>query len=85
VQSLLEAAKLMSGELAGALRDNRANVDGILNKLHQALLVLDRNIEHLDVALEYVGPSSRYFGSVFSQGRWGDIFNCAPLITAGCP
>jgi phospholipid/cholesterol/gamma-HCH transport system substrate-binding protein len=85
IQSLLEAAKLMSGELAGVLKDNRENVDAILSKLHKALVVLDRNVEHLDVALEYVGPSSRYFGEVFSQGRWGDIFNCAPLITAPCP
>lgn len=85
IQSMLEGAKLMSGELAGILRDNRANVDGILSKLHKALVVLDRNIEHLDVALEYAGPSSRYFGEVFSQGRWGDIFNCAPIITATCP
>ena len=85
VQSLLESTKLMSGQLAGVLKDNRENVDGILSKLHKALVVLDRNVEHLDVALEYAGPSSRYFGSVFSQGRWGDIFNCAPLITQGCP
>ena len=85
VQSLLEAAKLMSGELAGVLKDNRENVDAILTKLHKALVVLDRNVEHLDVALEYAGPASRYFGEVFSQGRWGDIFNCAPIITAGCP
>jgi hypothetical protein len=75
----------MSGQLAGVLKDNRANVDAILSKLHLALVVLDRNIEHLDVALEYAGPSSRYFGEVFSQGRWGDIFNCAPILTAGCP
>ena len=85
VQSLLESTKLMSGQLAGVLKDNRENVDGILSKLHKALVVLDRNVEHLDVALEFAGPSSRYFGSVFSQGRWGDIFNCAPLITQGCP
>ncbi|MEA2452056.1 MAG: phospholipid/cholesterol/gamma-HCH transport system substrate-binding protein [Actinomycetota bacterium] len=85
IQSLLEAAKLMSGQLAGVLKDNRENVDAILSKLHKALVVLDRNVEHLDVALEYVGPSSRYFGEVFSQGRWGDIFNCAPILTAGCP
>jgi phospholipid/cholesterol/gamma-HCH transport system substrate-binding protein len=84
VQSLLEATKLMSGQLAGLLKDNRQNVDEILQKLHNALVVLDRNVEHLDVALEYAGPSSRYFGSVFSQGRWGDIFSCGLIVSTSC-
>lgn len=84
VQSLLEATKLMSGQLAGLLKDNRQNVDEILQKLHNALVVLDRNVEHLDVALEYAGASSRYFGSVFSQGRWGDIFSCGLIVSTSC-
>lgn len=84
VQSLLEATKLMSGQLAGLLKDNRQNVDEILQKLHNALVVLDRNVEHLDVALEYAGPSARYFGSVFSQGRWGDIFSCGLIVSTSC-
>lgn len=84
LQSLLEATKLMAGNLAGVLRDNRDNVDEILTRLHNALVVLDRNVEHLDVALEYAGPSSRYFGSVFTHGRWGDIFTCALLVSSTC-
>lgn len=84
VQSLLEATRMMSGQLTGLLRDNRANVDGILTNLHNALVVLDRNVEHLDVALEYVGPSVRYFGSVFTQGRWGDIFSCGLIVSTSC-
>ena len=84
IQSLLEGTKLMSGQLAGILKDNRQNVDEILQKLHNALVVLDRNVEHLDVALEYAGASSRYFGSVFSQGRWGDIFSCGLIVSSSC-
>lgn len=85
LQSLLESTKLMSGQLAGVLRNNRANVDGIITKLHKALVVLDRNVAHLDVAFEYAGPSSRYFGSIFQQGRWGDIFSCGLIIAPACP
>jgi phospholipid/cholesterol/gamma-HCH transport system substrate-binding protein len=84
VQSLLAATRQMSGELADILRDNRANVDSILTDLHDALVVLERNVQHLDVALEYAGPSSRYFGSVFTQGRWGDIHPCALIFSSEC-
>ena len=76
IQGLLESTKLMSGELASLLRDNRGNIDSILTKLHRALVVLDRNVKHLDVAFEYAGASSRYFGSVLQQGRWADIAPC---------
>ena len=84
VQSLLESTKLMSGELASLLRNNRENVDGILTNLHRALVVLERNVEHLDVALEYAGPSTRYLGSIWQQGRWADIYSCGLIISGGC-
>ncbi|HWC15173.1 MAG TPA: MCE family protein [Actinomycetota bacterium] len=84
VQSLLEATRLMSGQLADLLRDNRANVDGILKELHRALVVLEANVEHLDVAMEYAGPSARYFGSIFQQGRWGDIYSCGLVLSPTC-
>lgn len=83
VQALLESTKLMSGELAGLLRNNRSNLDGILTKLHRALVVLDRNVAHLDVAFEYAGASSRYFGSIFQQGRWGDVAPCV-IYASSC-
>jgi phospholipid/cholesterol/gamma-HCH transport system substrate-binding protein len=84
LQSLLDSTQFMARELTTLIRQNRGNIDASLVKLHGALQVLERNVEHLDVAFEYAGPSSRYFGSVFSQGRWGDIFSCALIATLTC-
>ena len=84
LQSLLESTKFMAAELTSLIRANRGNIDSILSDLERALAVLDRNIEHIDMALEYAGPSTRYFGRVFSQGRWGDIYSCAIILTGSC-
>ncbi len=84
VQSLLEATKVMAGDLESLIRTNRGNVDAILTKLHRALVVLESNVEHLDMAMEYAGPSSRYFASIFTQGPWGDIYVCALVLSATC-
>ncbi|HJR45187.1 MAG TPA: MlaD family protein [Actinomycetota bacterium] len=84
LQSLLAVTKQMAGTVTQVLRENRTNLDGILTDLHSALVVLERNVEHINFALEYSGPSSRYFGSIFTQGRWADIFNCATIFAEGC-
>lgn len=84
VQSLLAATNIMARDVAALVRDNRANIDSILGDLHRALVVLDKNVKHLDQALEYAGPSSRYFGSIFTQGQWGDIYSCALVLAATC-
>jgi phospholipid/cholesterol/gamma-HCH transport system substrate-binding protein len=84
VQSLLAVTNQMARDVTSLLRENESNIDGILNDLHRALVVLERNVEHLDQALEYAGPSSRYFGSIFTQGRWGDIYSCAIIGTGTC-
>ena len=84
VQSLLAATNIMARDVAALVRDNRANIDSILGDLHRALVVLDKNVRHLDQALEYAGPSSRYFGSIFTQGQWGDIYSCALVLAASC-
>jgi phospholipid/cholesterol/gamma-HCH transport system substrate-binding protein len=84
IQSLLASTELMAGELADLVRTHRAQLDGILDNLHNALVVLNKNVEHLDVALKYAGASSRYFAKIFTQGRWGDIFSCALVLSATC-
>lgn len=84
LQSLLAVTKQMAGTVTQVLRENRGNLDGILTDLHSALVVLDRNVEHINVALEYSGASSRYFGSIFTQGRWADILNCATIFSGSC-
>ena len=84
LQSLLAVTKQMAGTVTQVLRENRSNLDGILTDLHDALVVLDKNVEHINLALEYSGPSSRYFGSIFTQGRWGDILNCATIFSGSC-
>jgi phospholipid/cholesterol/gamma-HCH transport system substrate-binding protein len=84
VQSLLAATNIMARDVTALVRDNRANLDSILGDLHRALVVLSQNVQHLDQALEYAGPSSRYFGSVFTQGPWGDIYTCAIILSETC-
>ena len=84
VQSLLAATNVMARDVAALVRDNRANVDSILTDLHRALVVLGQNVQHLDQALEYAGASSRYFGSILTQGRWADIYSCALVLGASC-
>lgn len=84
LQSLLEATKQVAGELGDLLHDHRGEIDSILKRLHRALLVVDRNIEHIDATFRYVGPSSRYFGRVVQQGRWADIYTCALVLTTQC-
>lgn len=84
LQTLLEVAKDMAGNVTAVLRENRGNLDDILTDLHNALVVLERNVEHIDMAIEYAGPSSRYFGSLFTQGRWTDIYACSLVLTLTC-
>lgn len=84
VQTLLTVTRKMAGTVTAVLRENRGELDSILDDLHNALVVLERNVEHLDVAFEYAGPSSRYFASIFTQGRWGDIYSCALVLTQTC-
>jgi len=84
VQTLLTVTRKMAGTVTAVLRENRGELDTILADLHNALVVLERNVEHLDVAFEYAGPSSRYFASIFTQGRWGDIYNCSFVLTQTC-
>jgi phospholipid/cholesterol/gamma-HCH transport system substrate-binding protein len=84
IQSLLDTTQFTAKELTELLKTNRGNVEAIVARLNNALGVLAKNVEHLDVALEYAGGSSRYFAKVFSQGRWGDIYECAIILTETC-
>lgn len=84
IQTLLEATKQVAGELGDLLHDHRGEIDSILERLHKALVVVDRNLEHVDAAFQYAGPSARYFARVEQQGRWVDIFTCALVLTTQC-
>ena len=84
VKSLLAVTNQMVADLTDLIHDNRGNLDSILTDLHKALVVLEKNVKHIDMALEYAGPSSRYFGGIWQQGRWGDIYPCSILLTGTC-
>ena len=84
IQSLLTATNRMSRDVSSLIRTHRGNVHVILRDLHRALAVLRKNVQHLDQAFEYAGPSTRYFGSIFTQGRWGDIYSCALVLSGSC-
>jgi phospholipid/cholesterol/gamma-HCH transport system substrate-binding protein len=84
LRSLLHQTNVMAASLDQVLVQNQGNLNGILSHLHRALLVLNHNVKNLGVALQFAGPSSRYFGSIFQHGRWGDIYSCALVLTATC-
>lgn len=84
IQRLLAVTKDMAGTVTQVLRENRGNLDSILTNLHNALVVLERNVEDLDVAFQYAGDSSRYFARIWMQGRWGDIYSCALVLSQSC-
>jgi ABC-type transporter Mla subunit MlaD len=84
LRSLLHQTNVMAANLDQVLVQNQGNLNGILTHLHRALLVLNHNVKNLGVALQFAGPSSRYFGSIFQHGRWGDIYSCALVLTASC-
>jgi phospholipid/cholesterol/gamma-HCH transport system substrate-binding protein len=84
VQSLLRVTNHMAADLTDLIHDNRGKLDTILLDLHKALVVLDKNVKSIDMALEYAGPSSRYFGGIWQQGRWGDIYSCAIILAGTC-
>jgi phospholipid/cholesterol/gamma-HCH transport system substrate-binding protein len=84
IQSLLDTTQFTAKELTEVLKTNRGNVEAIITRLSKTLDVLADNVEALDVALAYSGSSSRYFAKVFSQGRWGDIYECAIIVTHIC-
>ena len=84
IRSLLDSAQFMSKELRTLLRNNRGNIDRVLDRLDRALGVLAKNVNHLDVAFEYSGPSSRYFANVFRHGPWGDIYDCVIIFPETC-
>lgn len=85
IRSLLDSTQFMTEQLTSVLRTNRPELDKVLAGLDRAIGVLARNAAHLDVAFEYSGPSTRYFGKVFNRGRWGDVFDCAIIYTESCP
>jgi phospholipid/cholesterol/gamma-HCH transport system substrate-binding protein len=84
IQSLLDTTQFTAKELTELLKTNRGNVEAIITRLSNTLDVLAKNVKHLDVAFAYAGSSSRYFAKVFSQGRWGDIYECAIILTESC-
>ena len=84
LQRLLEGTKVLAAELTDAIRDNKDEIGTVLARLDRALEVLNRNVEHIDVALKYAGPSTKYFARIFTQGRWGDIYSCALILTQTC-
>jgi phospholipid/cholesterol/gamma-HCH transport system substrate-binding protein len=84
IQSLLESTQFTADQLTTLVHNNQGNIDNVLDRLDRALNVLARNVKDLDVAFEYAGASSRYFAKVFTQGRWGDIYDCAIILTESC-
>jgi phospholipid/cholesterol/gamma-HCH transport system substrate-binding protein len=64
----------LAAELSDLLRDTRADLDPALEDLHEALVVVRKDIGPLEKAVQALGPSGKSFARATQQGRWVDIW-----------
>lgn len=92
LRRFVRGSDALARELGGLLRDTRADLDPALEDLHRTLLVVRKDIEPLEAAVEALGPSAKSFGRAFLQGHWGDVWlqsiidlPLPPLLPLGAP
>jgi len=73
---LLVNTSLLSQQLTGLVKDNRAAITPALANLKATLAILQRNQDNLDKLVGLLGPFTRDFADVLGTGRWFDTFVC---------
>lgn len=81
ISRLLDDTARLAAELTSLVRDNRAQVDPLLNNLHSVINVLKANLGPLDRTLKVLGPFARYATNSVGNGTWLDVYSENVLIS----
>ncbi|MGC7102329.1 MCE family protein [Amycolatopsis lurida] len=76
IHQLLVGAQELGKQLSGLVRDNQAQLSGVLEKLDKVTGVLQRHTENIDASLKIAGPYFRMVNNTMGNGRWVDNYVC---------
>ena len=74
LQALLKDTASLAEQLTSLVRDNSAELDPLINQLHDVVGVLQDNIGNLDKSVALLGPTGRYLTNAFGAGKWMDVY-----------
>jgi phospholipid/cholesterol/gamma-HCH transport system substrate-binding protein len=74
IHTLLVSTVILSRQLTGLVRDNRAQIGPSLRNLENVLATLRANQESLDRSIELLAPFVRVFANTTGNGRWFDTY-----------
>ena len=75
ITALLDDTAKLSAQLTSLVRDNRAQLDPLLDNLHSVVNVLKANLGSLDQAVAALGPFARYATNATGNGTWLDVYS----------
>jgi phospholipid/cholesterol/gamma-HCH transport system substrate-binding protein len=75
ISKLLDDTAKLAAQLTSLVRDNRAEVDPLLDHLHSVVNVLKANLGPLDKAVASLGPFARYTTNATGNGTWLDVYS----------
>jgi phospholipid/cholesterol/gamma-HCH transport system substrate-binding protein len=75
IAKLLDDTAKLSAQLTSLVRDNRAQLDPLLDNLHSVVGVLKANLKPLDAAVAALGPFARYNANATGNGTWLDVYS----------
>lgn len=75
IAKLLADTATLADRLTSLVRDNRAQLDPLLDNLHSVIGVLKKNLGSLDKAVADLGPFARYATNATGNGTWLDVYS----------
>jgi phospholipid/cholesterol/gamma-HCH transport system substrate-binding protein len=72
ISDLLDSTIVLSEQLRGLVRENRADLAPALDRLRGVSAVLRKNKDNLDASLLRLAPFVRVFADNLGNGRWFD-------------
>ncbi|HEU0131569.1 MAG TPA: MlaD family protein [Mycobacteriales bacterium] len=75
IAALLSDTAKLAAQLTSLVRDNRAQLDPLLDNLHSVIGVLKANLGNLDKVVASLGPFARYATNAVGNGTWLDVYS----------